>query len=112
MLPEEKQEILNAKNVPEGEVTFGIRPDHLYLSAEPQESDIEATIDVTELMGTTMHVHANAFGVDMIIILQTASLDKQSREKVKAGEKVRLAVNKDMVYLFSKQDETSLLFVD
>ena len=92
-------------------MTFGIRPDHLSISTQPRESDIEATIDVTELMGTTVHVHANAFGVDMIIILQTAAMDKQTRAMIKAGETVRLAVNEDMVYAFSKEDESNLFFV-
>ena len=111
VLPEDKQAILASKNVQEGDVTFGIRPDHLSISTQPRESDIEATIDVTELMGTTVHVHANAFGVDMIIILQTAAMDKQTRDMIKAGETVRLAVNEDMVYAFSKEDESNLFFV-
>ena len=111
VLPEDKQAILASKNVQEGDVTFGIRPDHLSISTQPRESDIEATIDVTELMGTTVHVHANAFGVDMIIILQTAAMDKQTRAIIKAGETVRLAVNEDMVYAFSKDDEFNLFFV-
>ena len=111
VLPEDKQAILASKNVQEGDVTFGIRPDHLSISTQPHESDIEATIDVTELMGTTVHVHANAFGVDMIIILQTAAMDKQTRAMIKAGETVRLAVNEDMVYAFSKEDESNLFFV-
>ncbi len=111
VLPEDKQAILASKNVQEGDVTFGIRPDHLSISTQPRESDIEATIDVTELMGTTVHVHANAFGVDMIIILQTAAMDKQTRAMIKAGETVRLAVNEDMVYAFSKEDESNLFFV-
>ena len=111
VLPEDKQAILASKNVQEGDVTFGIRPDHLSISTQPRESDIEATIDVTELMGTTVHVHANAFGVDMIIILQTAAMDKQTRAMIKAGEPVRLAVNEDMVYAFSKEDESNLVFV-
>ena len=111
VLPEDKQAILASKNVQEGDVTFGIRPDHLSISTQPRESDIEATIDVTELMGTTVHVHANAFGVDMIIILQTAAMDKQTRAMIKAGETVRLAVNEDMVHAFSKEDESNLFFV-
>ena len=111
VLPEDKQAILASKKVQEGDVTFGIRPDHLSISTQPRESDIEATIDVTELMGTTVHVHANAFGVDMIIILQTAAMDKQTRAMIKAGETVRLAVNEDMVYAFSKEDESNLFFV-
>ena len=47
----------------------------------------------------------------MIIILQTAAMDKQTRAMIKAGETVRLAVNEDMVYAFSKEDESNLFFV-
>ena len=63
-LSEDKCQRLAANNIPEQEVTLGVRPEHLLLS----EHGIKGSIDVAELMGSSTHLHINAEGRDVVAI--------------------------------------------
>ena len=67
VLSEEKQKRLSAKNVEEQDITLGVRPDHIVLC----EDGIKGRVDVSELMGSSVHLHINAEGKDVIVIVPT-----------------------------------------
>ncbi len=107
-LPEDKQAALKAGNVAPQEITLGIRPDHIMLSAEG-ESAIPATVDVTELMGSTIHMHINISGKDAIVILPTIDLSTEQKTGLSYGSKVNITFGGNVVHLFSKETEKNLI---
>ena len=100
-LSKEKQDRLKAKNIKEQDITLGVRPDHIILS----DKGIKANVDVSELMGSSVHLHMSALGKDIIAIVPT-----EGRVVELAGQEVHLAFNDNVVNLFSKEDGTNLEF--
>ena len=107
-LPEDKQAALKAGGVAPQEITLGIRPDHIMLSTEG-EASIPATVDVTELMGSTIHMHVNISGKDAIVILPTIDLSNEQKNGFSYGAKVNITFGGNVVHLFSKETERNLL---
>ena len=66
-LSEDKQARLSAKNIPEQDVTLGVRPDHIMLCAD----GVKGTVDVSELMGSSVHLHISTHGHDVVVIVPT-----------------------------------------
>ena len=108
-LPEDKQAALKANNVAPQDITLGIRPDHIVLCDEKDPQAIAATVDVTELMGATIHMHVNIQGKDAIVILPTIDLSSEQKNGFSYGSKVNVTFRGNVVHLFSKETENSLL---
>ena len=70
-LPADKQAALkNMSNVPTN-VVVGVRPVHIHLS----ETGIPAEVDVSELMGSELHLHVNSNGKDIVLVVPTTDID-------------------------------------
>ena len=100
-LSKEKQERLKAKGVKEQDITLGVRPDHMVLA----DKGIKAKVDVSELMGTSVHLHVTALGRDVIAIVPT-----EGRKVELAGQEIHLSFSGNVANLFSKEDEKNLEF--
>ena len=68
------------------------------------------TVDVSEMMGSSIHLHLNTLGKDVIVIVQTQDLKEEKRGGFKLGEKVSFTFGGDVIHLFSKADEKNLEF--
>jgi len=66
-LSADKQARLAANNVADQKVTLGVRPEHIVLC----DSGIAAKVDVSEMMGSSVHLHLSAEGKDVIVIVPT-----------------------------------------
>ena len=108
-LPADKQAALKANGVAAQDVILGIRPDHIVLCDENDPQAIAATVDVTELMGATIHMHVNINGKDAIVILPTVDLSSEQKTGFTYGSKVNVTFRGNVVHLFSKETEKSLL---
>ena len=73
VLGEEQQKLLTAKGAAAQKITLGVRPPHISL-AKAGEASIKATVDVSEMMGSEVHLHVNAEGKDVVIIVPTLDL--------------------------------------
>ena len=71
VLDEERQKLLEEQQRAEGNVVVGIRPVHLSMA----EDGFPASIDVSEMMGSEMHLHMNVGGQDVIAIIPMAGLN-------------------------------------
>lgn len=100
-LSKEKQDRLKAKGVKEQDITLGVRPDHMVLA----DKGIKAKVDVSELMGTSVHLHVTALGRDVIAIVPT-----EGRKVELAGQEIHLSFSGNVANLFSKEDEKNLEF--
>ena len=100
VLSEEKQARLAANNVEEQEVTLGVRPDHVMLC----ENGIKGRVDVSELMGSSLHLHITAEGKDVIIIVPTNG----AAAHFPMGSEVNLIFGGNVAHVFSKETEKNL----
>ena len=75
-LSEEKQANLTAHGVATQDITLGVRPSHMVLSKEPGNT-LSATVEVSEMMGSEVHFHANAGGKDVVVIVPTMDAEGQ-----------------------------------
>lgn len=98
-LSKEKQDRLKAKEVKEQDITLGVRPDHMVLA----DKGIKAKVDVSELMGTSVHLHVTALGRDVIAIVPT-----EGRKVELAGQEIHLTFSGNVANLFSNEDEKNL----
>ena len=101
-LSEDKQERLKANNVAEQDVILGVRPDHLTLC----DNGIKGTVDVSELMGSSVHLHVAAAGRDVIVIVPTNG----EIASFPMGTEVNLTFGGNVAHVFSQETEKNLEF--
>ena len=107
ILSEEKQAALAKNNVKSQEITLGIRPEHIAL-AQPGKDAITGKVDVSEMMGSAIHLHVNACGRDTIIIVQT--MDLTGGEDLSIGSEISFAFGGNAVHVFNKETGENLEF--
>ena len=98
-LSKEKQERLANNNVESQDVILGVRPDHLQIATK----GIDGEVEVSELMGTSSHLHMNVLKKDCIAIIPN-----EGDAINYMGKDVKLAFNGNVVHVFSKETEKNL----
>ena len=101
---EEKQARLAANNVEEQEIILGVRPEHMILT----EDGIEAKIEVSELMGSSVHLHVNVDNKDVIVIVSTMNMTGAEVAALRAGTTIQIGFPNNVVHMFSKETEINL----
>ena len=99
-LSPEKQTRLAANNVEPQDITLGVRPEHTVLG----EQGVDARVDVSEMMGSSVHLHVTAEGKDVIIIVPTID----GKASFSMGEQVKFAFDGNVAHVFSKETEKNL----
>lgn len=107
-LSEEKQANLTKQNVKEQEVVMGVRPEHIRL-AEAGDKVIQGKIEVSEMMGSAIHFHANACGKDTIIIVQTMDLAGKNAD-ISIGSTIDFTFGGNAIHVFDKNTGKNLEF--
>lgn len=108
-LNEPMQQRLRAANASEQPVTLGIRPEHITYGAPAGQHSFEGTVDVSEMMGSEIHLHINAGGRDVVLRVPTAELADEERNSMCYGAKVRFAFRSDLIHLFDRETGMNLL---
>ena len=106
---DEKQAELEAKAVEPQAVKLGIRPEHLTLTGEDCECAVPAKVDVSEMMGSSIHLHSNAEGKDVVLVLQTVDLPAGHRGGFVYGEDIRFTFDTNLMHLFNAETGENLL---
>ena len=101
-LSEDKCARLKANDVQAQSVTLGVRPEHTDLA----EDGIAAKVDVSEMMGSSVHLHLTAEGRDVIIIVPTVDMDRIPR----MGDELHFSFAGKVAHVFSKEDNRNLEF--
>ena len=99
-LSPEKEARLLAKNAQTQEITLGVRPEHTDLS----DKGVAAKVDVSEMMGSSVHLHVNAEGRDVIIIVPTQDMNNIPG----MGDTIHFTFKGNVAHVFSKQTEKNL----
>ncbi|MBQ8216399.1 MAG: sn-glycerol-3-phosphate ABC transporter ATP-binding protein UgpC [Oscillospiraceae bacterium] len=99
-LDAEKEARLLANNVQSQEVTLGVRPDHTTIA----DAGVMAKVDVSEMMGSSVHLHVSAEGRDVIIIVPTIDM----KGNYAMGDTVHFTFDGSVAHVFSKETERNL----
>ena len=103
-LSEDKQKNLAERNTAPQKVVVGVRPEHITLEETPGAM-IEGEVDVTEMMGSSVHLHINVDGKDCIIIVPRLDLGANGLD---AGSTVRFTFAPNAVHVFDPTTEKNL----
>jgi len=102
VLPEEKQAALKANNVQAMDIVAGVRPVHVQVGNE----GIEAKIDVSEMMGSELHLHLATAEGDVVAVVPTANVDTSG---MKMKSMIKFAFDPKLMHIFDKETEKNLL---
>ena len=105
-LSEDKQRRLAENGVDTQKALIGCRPEHISLDEVPGAM-IEGVVDVSEMMGSSVHLHINVDGKDCIIIVPTLDHDTGS---LGSEAKVRFTFAPNAVHMFDPETQKNLEF--
>jgi len=103
-LSEEKQQALAANGVETQEITLGVRPEHIALTG----AGVPSTIDVSEMMGSSVHLHVNASGKDVVIVVSTMNMTGAEVAALSMGTAVNFAFGGNVCHVFNKETGINL----
>ena len=103
-LSEEKQAALAKNNVAEQDVVLGVRPEHITLEG----TGIEGTVDVSELMGSSVHLHVTSMGRDVVMVVSTMNMTGAEVAALSNGNTVKYNFPGHVCHLFSKETGINL----
>jgi len=104
-LSEEKQAKLTKNNVAEQPIVLGVRPEHIELAKE----GIDAKVDVSELMGSSIHLHVTALdGKDVVLVVSTMNMTGAEVSALTGGASVKFNFPAHCCHVFNKETKINL----
>ena len=103
-LSEDKQEKLAANNVEPQDIVLGVRPEHIVLDSE----GIDATVDVSEMMGSSVHLHVTAMERDVVLVVSTMNMTGAEVAALSAGAPVKFNFAGHVCHVFNKETGINL----
>jgi multiple sugar transport system ATP-binding protein len=105
-IPEGKAKALRGKGYIGREIILGVRPEDLheepvFIEASPN-SDVNATIEVSENLGHEMFLYLNGLGKDNVI----ARVD--GRSGLRENQNIKLALDMNKIHVFDKDSELNI----
>ena len=107
-LSSDKQKNLAEKKVSAQAMTLGVRPSHMVLAKQPGNT-LAAKVEVSEMMGSEVHFHANAEGRDVVVIVPTMDATGTHIDSFRAGDQMNLTFSGNVCHVFG-QDGKNLEF--
>ena len=104
VLSDEKQAKLAANNIAEQDVVLGVRPEHIELTA----GGIEGKVDVSEMMGSTVHLHVTSMGRDVVLVVSTMNMTGAEVAALSSGSTVHFSFPGQVCHIFSKETGINL----
>ena len=105
-----EQRALKENNAESCPITVGIRPEHISLcSPNDPEPHFNAVVDVCEMMGSSMHLHVNMDGKDLVIVLQTVDLPADKRAGFAYGEEIGFRFDSELMHMFDAKTDENLI---
>ncbi|MBR4469858.1 MAG: ATP-binding cassette domain-containing protein [Erysipelotrichaceae bacterium] len=101
-LDDRHQETLKEKNQPEINTIVGVRPVHI----EMAKDGFTGKIEVSEMMGSEVHLHINLNGDDIVAVIPTANLNLDS---VAIGKDFTFNFNPTLIHIFDAETEKNLI---
>ena len=86
------------------DIVAGIRPQHITVGG----GDLVATIEVNEMMGSEVHLHARSDADEVVMVIPTVDL----KTDVSMGAKVNFTTQPRLIQLFDKATSNNLIWYD
>lgn len=86
------------------EITCGIRPSHVTIG----EGELSAKINVVEMLGTELNIHAVSGGNEVVMIVPTTDVD----HNLKMGDTVSFTAKPELIQLFDQETGNNLIWYD
>ena len=100
----DKLEILKKDGVASQEITLGIRPEHFVYKDKESKDTVELTVEVNEMMGSEIHVHALAEdGTKVIVRVPTVQIDDDYSNVFRPGKKISVAFESKVMHIFDSE---------
>ena len=103
-LSAEKQEKLAKNNVAEQDIVLGVRPEHITLEG----TGIDGTVDVSELMGSSVHLHVTSKGRDVVMVVSTMNMSAAEVSAQAHGNGIKYNFPGHVCHVFSKETGLNL----
>ena len=104
VLSDEKQAALAKNNVAEQDIYLGVRPEHIELAKE----GIPAKVDVSEMMGSSVHLHVTAMDRDVVLVVSTMNMSAAEVSALSIGASVNFAFAGHVCHVFNKETGINL----
>ena len=101
-LSDKQQAALKAKNQQPCNIVVGVRPPHMQLD----EGGFSGKIEVSEMMGSELHLHMDVNGTDVVAIIPTMGIDVRAYS---IGTTVNFSFNPDLMHLFDTESTDNLI---
>ena len=103
VLSDDKQEALAKNNVAEQEIKLGVRPEHIVL-----EKGLTGKVDVSELMGSSVHLHVSSMGRDVVMVVSTMNMTGAEVSALNHGATVEFNFPGHVCHVFNKETGVNL----
>ena len=100
---------LEAAGVTSLDVTAGVRPEQIQLANADEPGAMSGTIDVSELMGSTVHVHASVEGYDFVLVIPTIDFDGALGRSFADGAPISFKFEPNAVHFFDKASGKNII---
>ena len=88
-------------------VTLGVRPEHMVLTDGADA--VSGTIDMVEMMGSSVNIHADACGDDVVIVVPLGEeMSERQETGLSRGETVRFTFRGSAVHVFDQETGKNL----
>ena len=103
-LSAEKEERLRKCGVETQPVKLGLRPEHLTLT--DSGNAVCAAVDVSEMMGSAVHIHVSACGKDVVIVVPLS--EEEDGDAIPLGTPVRFTFRGSAAHVFDVETGRNL----
>ena len=103
VLSEEKQANLAKNNVEPQDIVLGVRPEHIVL-----DKGISGKVDVSELMGSSVHLHVTAMDRDVVMVVSTMNMTGAEVAALANGAPVNFTFPGHVCHVFNKTTKVNL----
>ena len=90
-------------------ITLGIRPEHISITNASGSHCLTGKVDVSEMMGSEIHLHVNAGGSDVILRVPTTELAAENKAGYAYGAEINFTFRPELIHMFDKETEQNLL---
>ena len=102
-LSEEKQAKLAKNNVQPQDIVLGVRPEHITL-----EQGLSGKVEVSEMMGSSVHLHANSLGQDVVMVVSTMNMTGAEVAALSNGSAINYTFAGHVCHVFNKETGINL----
>ena len=86
------------------DVKLGVRPEHITLA----DAGVAAKVDVSEMMGSSIHLHVTAVGQDVVVIVNTMDMTGSEVAELKSGKAVSFTFGGNNCHVFNQETGINL----